>query len=153
MFDEEAFGTCYVFSLILFIAMFLFYNIDCYIYMSGSYLFGIENPIRQLGIDLFRVVIGIVGSIFVISLLMYVYKDNRDDSVTKSLCFFGRNTMGIYCIQNYFWILYPLIITGVVYPIFVNRVVLFVVCLAVCCLLTMLIKKVKVMNFLFLGGR
>ena len=142
-----------IFSLIIFVLMLFFYNTDCYVYMTGSYLFGTVNPIRQLGIDLFRIVIGIAGSVFVISLLMRVYEENRDDCVSKLLCFFGRNTMGIYCVQNYFWILYPLVISGVIYPILLNRVVTFTICLSVSCLVTMLIRKIRVLNFLFLGGR
>lgn len=142
-----------ILSLILFVIMFLLYNTDCYVYVTGSYLFGTANPIRQLGIDLFRIVIGVIGSILVISILMFIYSENRDDNVTKLLCFFGKNTMGIYCFQNYFWIVYPIIISYVIFPIFVNRLVVFVVCTALCSLLTTVVKKSHVMNFIFLGGR
>lgn len=142
-----------ILSFVVFVFMLLFYNTDCYVYMTGSYLFGTANPIRQLGIDLFRVAIGIAGSVLAVSLLMYVYQENRNDCVTKSLCFLGKNTMGIYCFQNYFWILFPAIVSGAMHPIFFNRLLAFVVCLAVCCLMTMLIKKIRVLNFLFLGGR
>ena len=142
-----------IITLFLFVAMLQFYNTECYVYMSGSYLFGSTTPLRQLGVDVFRVIVGVVGSVVVISLLMNIYTKKRNDGITKTLCFFGKNTMGIYCIQNYFWILFPGIVSGVIRPIFVNRLIVFLVCLALSCVITLLLKKMRVLNFVFLGGR
>ena len=65
----------------------------------------------------------------------------------------GTMTMGVYCIQNYFWILYVDYVDWVVRPVFLNQLLAFVASLAVSCLITMALKRIKVLNVLFLGGR
>lgn len=59
-------------SLLLFPIMILFYKKDHYIYTSG--LTGTEGLIRHMPINLFRWAIGLIGSVFVLTILEMCFK-------------------------------------------------------------------------------
>lgn len=87
---------------LIFAVLFAFYKEDSFIYLSGYKLIGRE-PLRQLLIDAYRMLVGFAGSIF---FLLFWY------NVTKYLPFkgkllteLGRKTMGIYIFSGYLTLL------------------------------------------------
>ena len=137
------------------LAMFAYYNVDTYVYMSGSYILskGMVNW-HQLFINVYRTLVGICGSVAFVSLMFLVYNALKDNNrLVKHLTTLGAMTMGIYCFQNYFWQLYDGYVPWFVEPAIVNQLFTFAVSLAVSYTLTWLVSRVKVLNLLFLGGR
>lgn len=84
----------------LFVVLIAFYQYDSFIYTSGIYILK-DNVLRQLGIDVYRFVIGFVGSMLVISVIRAI-SSRINCGLLQAI---GRNTMGIYIISvfiNYF---------------------------------------------------
>lgn len=84
---------------ILFVFLFLFYDENSFIYLSGYKLIG-KDVIRQLGIDFYRMLIGFVGAGFFILVWKKITK-----CVTgyrfPILTALGRNSLGIYMVSGY----------------------------------------------------
>lgn len=137
---------------IIFVIMLFFYNYDTYIYTSGYTILN-KNVVQQIQINVFRFLIGMVGSLSVLYLtraLMHILP-NR---ITAVLARIGNNTLGIYVISGYiFEEILPRLtsfLTGVNY--------LYVLIETICVLILSMIinavlKKYKITNRLFLGGR
>ena len=137
------------------LAMFLYYDIDTYVYMSGCCVL-VDGVFQwhQLFIDVYRVVVGICGTIAFMTLLYLVCKSiSLEGRFVKAIAWLGTMTMGIYCFQDFFWRLYVEHITWLVKPIFFNHLLLLLVSLVVSLALTWVARRVKVLNILFLGGR
>lgn len=142
---------------VLYIPLYIFMNRDTYIYTSGITLLGKEHIANQLYNDAYRWLIGLVGSVFIVSItkLLFQFTKERLSKIDSSIAAIGSISMGIYAIQNYLF-------SDIVAPLF-NRmkinipfyIVIFeaALVLAVCVFATKLIKKVKFLNILLLGGR
>jgi fucose 4-O-acetylase-like acetyltransferase len=143
-------------TLVLYVlAMFLYYDTNTYVYMSGSCILT-ERTINwhQLFIDLYRTLVGVCGTTAFVSVLMLVLERvSVQGKLVKGLAWLGTMTMGIYCFQDYFWRIYINQVTCVLRPIAVNRLLVFVVSLVLSCTLTWAVSRVKFLRMLFLGGR
>ena len=145
---------------IIYIGCLFFYGIDCYVYMSGCDILS-EGGIdfRQLWLDVFRILVGIIGSIFVISLVMLFYRPGTKGKVPDVLAHIGLNSMGIYCFQTYFFVLFnKWFSSGLVSlnswgGVQVNRVLCFILAFSISYGLALIVRRIKVLNILFLGGR
>lgn len=147
---------------ILFISILIFgillakYNYNSYIYTTQTYLFGSMGWKEHLAIDLFRWTIGFAGSIFIVSLL-YWSQNKLHTLIREFFIFLGRNTLGIYILSNLFNVyLYKVAYNAIENIPFSNEVLwcmetVFVIflCLSIC----YMIKKIKPLNVLLLGGR
>lgn len=85
---------------IVFAGMFLFFDEDSFIYLSGYKLIG-KDVIRQLKIDFYRMIIGFAGSAFFILIWQYVLAKFKHLCEFKILTALGKNSMGIYIISTY----------------------------------------------------
>lgn len=142
-------------SLLYVLAMFLNYDANTFVYMSGSCVL-VDGAFqwRQLFIDVYRVVVGICGTTAFMSVMYLVCKSvSVEGRIVKALAWLGTMTMGVYCFQDFFWRLYVERITWLVKPIFFNHLLLLVVSLVVSLAMTWVVRRVKVLNLLFLGGR
>lgn len=90
-----------------FAGLFIFYNEDSFIYLTGYKLIG-KNMAKQLWIDLYRMLVGFVGSGFFIFAWQYIISGiNRINKVSKLNFEFkilrklGAETMGIYILSGY----------------------------------------------------
>ncbi len=140
-------------SMVVFIALLIFYDRESYIYISGHSLIHKQNWLHQLFVDIYRIVIGIVGSIFFWGLFSIISKYIKG-IVSKVLLCLGTNTMGIY-ILSFFISVYilPEVVKeyiGLNYGLALLETILT---LAVCIILILLIKKVRILDKLLLGGR
>lgn len=82
--------------LILFVSLLVFYNIDSFIYTSGTDIYKGAFSFSQLIIDVFRFCIGLVGSISVILIIKLLY-EHMSLRVLPTL---GLYSIGIYCFQD-----------------------------------------------------
>ena len=135
---------------ISFIIMLFLYNKNSFIYTSGYRIYKYSFSFQQLLTDIFRFAIGLVGSLFFIILLKKIYHF-LPSKIIKLLSYIGRNTIGIYIITSFInQFLLKININGVNYVlVFIESILLIIICL----LSIALIKKVKFLNKILLGGR
>ena len=127
---------------ILWIGCIIFYRREDYIYTSSLSING-ENKLRQLGIDIFRWITGILGSFIFLEIMnKWILKGPR--RILALLSFMGRNTIYIYILQGYFcmWLMKVIEIEYV--PIhFLFNFLQAVSIMAICCMLIYGSKKMK----------
>lgn len=86
---------------IIFIILLTFYNYDSYIYTSKINLFnGNVSIALQFSIDIYRWIIGFVGSVIVIYLCRFLCS-RFDGKVMIMVAYFGRITFGVYILNTY----------------------------------------------------
>lgn len=124
----------------LWLVMLCFFNHSSYVYITGTYVFSHRNFWYQIYIDMFRWLIGLVGSVSVMLMLKLVKS-------LQVLSFLGTKSLGIYIISGH--VLRYLPAQGGYIINFVEAVVITFVC----CIICMLIGKVKFLNKCLLGGR
>lgn len=138
---------------VIFVFLLYFFNNDSYIYTTGYTLINKEMPLRQLGIDLYRFLIGLIGSFFIILLLLKIYP-KINEGIINIFSVIGINSLGIYMISGLiFQYLLPNItswITSINYLIVLFESVIIVM---VALLISLCIKKCSVTNIVFFGGR
>ena len=136
--------------LIIFSILLRSYGFDSYIYTSGYTILN-KNILYQLHSNSFRFFIGMVGSLSVI-FVVQAFMDIIPNKINQIFSYIGKHTLGIYLISNYFFdeILKWLPIAGLNYW----YTFLEVICvLGVSLLITVILKKFKITNQLFLGAR
>lgn len=85
-------------SLVLFPLLFIFYEKEDFIYVSGMFQVG-ESLVKAMKIDVFRYVIGLVGSVFICVLLHEAMK--RVKSVKWNyVAALGKKSLEIYCLNT-----------------------------------------------------
>lgn len=139
---------------VMFIFAFLlcFFNNDSYIYTTGYTLLG-KKIFVQLGIDIYRFLIGFFGSIFIIMLLLKVFP-RLSNKIIKAFSVIGINSLGIYMISGLiFQYILPVLTAGFTGVNYLLVIVEAAIILALSLLITLLLKKFSVTNMLFFGGR
>lgn len=148
-----------------FIFLFIFWTKDAYIYTSGYTLLGRENALRQFAIDVYRLLIGFVGSgmVIVTVKILYGWQPSEKDILIRvrkgvDICQvlmqkIGKESLCIYLLSS------DLIHITLVahsdyfhfsYAITVIETILFVF---VCYWVSVGIGKVSWLNRILLGGR
>ena len=89
-----------VFSGLVFVGLFLFFDENSFIYLSGYKLIG-KDVVRQLKIDFYRTTIGFAGSAFFILAWQHILAIFKTRCEFKILTALGKNSMGIYIISTY----------------------------------------------------
>ena len=87
--------------------LFVFFDENSMIYLTGYKLIG-KDVVIQLGIDLYRTVIGLVGSMFFVLLWQYIVNTlcgGKENVGLRVLALLGRKSMGIYILSGYLVIL------------------------------------------------
>lgn len=145
----------YLLSL-LFIILLPFWNKDCYIYISGMFNFTSKYLfINQLKIDAFRFLIGIVGCIFIITIILDIGKIKIKffNKLKDILINLGKYSLHIYLIQsllieNVFRILYSEIILKLGYnPLYFNKYIFNILIIPIITVI-FLYLIVKIIKFL-----
>ena len=141
---------------LVFCFLLMSYSYNSYIYTTQIYLFGTLGWKNQIITNLFRWIIGLVGSIFVI-VLCYRIENRICTCVKDFLTYLGKNSLGIYIVSNIFNVyLYKLsyrIIENTYLPNeiiwCIETVLILILCLTICRVL----KKSKILCTILLGGR
>lgn len=147
IYTHKAFGFGCLF---VFMILFSFYNYNTYIYTTGFTVLG-KNIFQQIHNNCFRFLIGLVGSLSVMC-IVYAFMDILPKIIKKFLAFVGTCTMGIYIISNYLFdeVVKLVAFSGLNYWCIALQTICI---LAVCILITFVLKKIKTANQIFLGGR
>lgn len=153
-------------AIVIFPILLLFYEKRHYIYTTG--LFGRDYSILQyLEIDLFRWIVGLIGSIFVMVLmeLLYKLKPRFFAFVRETICRIGEKSLQIYvlsCIvlSSYLSAIYPKVID--LFPkldlFFANNIWVYSLCFTFVMavlysygisLIIKLLERIKLSKFLF----
>lgn len=123
---------------VIFAALFLFYNEQCFIYTTGFKLIG-KNVMLQIGIDFYRILIGFVGSFFFIlfwKLLHCLFPKWR----FRLLSIMGSNSLGIYLISGYVLMFGFVGLTDNLEPSYLLNLGTAILTLVVSILLTLILK-------------
>lgn len=119
--------TFLLISVALFIALFLFYKRESFIYISGWTILGKENWLSVLGWNAYRTVLGTIGAGIIIY-AVYLFVPEGKGSIIKDI---GQNTSGIYILQTYANVLMLKFFAGVTHHIWLNileAVIVYVAC-------------------------
>lgn len=131
-------GYTFLFG-ILFIVLFLFYNDQCFIYTTGFHFIGKKIPL-QIGIDIYRIIIGFAGSFFFIllgKLLLKLFLNFK----FPILSLIGSNSMGIYLISGYVLLFGMVKITDQMEPSYLLNLGTCVVVLIISTAITLILKR------------
>lgn len=93
---------CFILSFIVFSFMLLFYDNNSYIYTTGISPLNGTGLFVQIGIDMYRYVIGFAGSAMVISLCNIISLKNTRRNWYKAIAVLGQMSLGIYILNCYF---------------------------------------------------
>lgn len=95
----------FIFFSVAFLTLLFFFNKDFLCYLTGFYLFsGIQTWSHLLFTDVYRVLIGVFGSLVVLSGLRLLPEDIiRKCHITQEL---GKESKGLYCFQAYLFAIY-----------------------------------------------
>ncbi len=143
----------FVVSIIIFIFLYSFYNKDSYIYITAISLLEKKNKLLvQLGIDLYRYIIGFSGSLVVI-LGCKLITGRRPGLVLKLIVYWGRISLGIYILNSYSNLYLIAKITQNFSPNLLIWIVETIFSMAVYVVIIESIRKFPIANKLLLGGR
>lgn len=137
---------------LVFAGLFIFYNEDSFIYLTGYKLVG-KKAVVQLSIDLYRMLIGFAGSGFFILLWEYIL------AMTNRICgrfniYFefrmlrqlGIHSMGIYILSGYLIVFIVQNLAFADCPFYIANVIETLGVLAVSLPLTMLLEKIPLLR-------
>lgn len=137
---------------LMFITMMIFYNYDSYIYTSGYYVLN-KNIMRQFLIDIYRLLVGLIGSILIILIIKTLY-NKINNAFFVAVSKIGICSLGIYIISGY---IVSGILTKLTYNITsINYFLVFLETIAVTAIslfTTLIINKFKITRVFLLGGR
>lgn len=139
-----------IINTIIFILLLIPFSTNDYIYVSGINIIG---NYKQLFIDLYRYLLGLLGSIellLLIKLLLPKIKDNLKDK----LLYLGKNTLGIYIISS---IIHPYLLPIITKDLAnINYLFIFIesiIILIISIIIIELIKKNKFLSKYLLGEK
>ena len=141
--------------ILIYIMLWFGLEYNTFIYNSGFSILGKAKPIVQIYYDLYRWIIGFIGSVSVCLGILLLIPRLEQSKVGTGLKVIGECSLGIYMFQGFAiqGVLVPwLQHVGHSLPGIVVILESFVV-LAGCVLLTRLIQKQKILNRLLFGGR
>jgi len=141
-------------SIIVFVIMLCFFNSEYLVYKSGTCFFSDNSFVNQCWYNLFRVLIGIVGAISIASVVKFLeLKVKAEMNIGKGLAYFGVVSMGIYCFQDIALCLYHHFTRDIAQPNIISWTCAFVVIFLMCLIMTLVTRRIKLLNVLLLGGR
>lgn len=141
---------------VVFGILLLRYSYNSYIYTTHTYLFGASGWKNQIGIDLYRWIIGFAGSLFVI-LVCYFSEKRLYICVKNTLIDLGKNTLGIYIVSTLINMYGYKIVYKIAGKYFSPNVIIWIIetvlVLILCLVVCRMIKKSRILSIMFLGGR
>ena len=141
---------------VIFLVGFCLWNTETYIYNSKMFLFGEFGAVHQLQINLFRFVIGLIGSYLFIFCIHKLLTSKNKKFVVKWFNNLGNKSLGIYIISSYSVEVLAMVkvpyINNITHMI-VTTVLITIITIWVTIKLINIIQKNKWLNRYLLGGR
>lgn len=135
---------------IIFILLLNFFSKEDYIYLSGINIIG---NYKQILIDLYRYLIGFIGSIEILLLVKYLIP-KLNDKIKDKLTYLGKNTLGIYIVSSILHpYLLPIITKGISNINYIFIILESIIIILISILVIELIKKNKILNKYLLGDK
>ena len=135
-----------------FAGLFIYYNEDSFIYLTGYKLVG-KKVARQLGIDIYRLVIGFAGSVFFILVWQYILMcaDKLNQQRNGRIQFgvlrkLGADSMGIYIVSGYLLIFVIQRFDFIQQPSYIFNIFETIIVLAMSWLIVGIIGKIPVLK-------
>lgn len=144
---------CWLFVVtgLAFVGLFIYYNEDCFIYLTGYKLVGKQIG-KQLWIDLYRFFVGFFGSLFFVFVWQYIAAClNKTKIELKMLRRLGMDSMGIYILSGYLLIFVIQRLDFMNRPSYVLNVLEAIVVLTLSWMATILFERVPILKRL-VGG-
>lgn len=139
-------------SVLLYVILLIFYERKIYIYISGFTLLG-KKWGEQLGINVYRTLIGLVGSVMVIYAIDIFYNKYPKEKLAW-ISFMGRKSMGIYIISGViFSYILPKITSHLCQINYVYSLLQTIIIIVISLGMTLIIQKIPVLNKVLFGGR
>lgn len=132
-------------------ALMYFYSFDSYIYTSGYTVLG-KNALSQVGIDLYRFLVGFAGSLFVVYCVHVLTRKKVLNKGWSLLAKLGEASLGIYTLSIYIQTL-QVVRNAPQSKNYAVNVLETILVVAFCYWITNLLKRFKILNAAFLGGR
>lgn len=120
--------------------------------IKGIWIFGKQDVFNQVMIDIYRWLIGIIGSIFVLYIIKLSYPQMHRPFVAI-ISYIEKNSLGLYIISGVFNNYLMLKLTKSVEISFLTIIIETFFMLVVCLLINFIFKKIPICNKLLLGGR
>lgn len=127
-----------------------FFSKDTFIYQSGFTLLRKKSVVTQLGIDLYRILIGIVGSAWILALSMKISKKRTINVLFIKL---GEQSLGIYIVNSHINLYVLNVVCKGFEPSVGHSMMLAILVTGVCWGGSVLIGKSRMLSKLLLGGR
>ena len=133
---------------LLFIVLFQYYSADSFVYTTGMTIRNVE----QAGTDLYRFLIGFVGSAMVLW-IVYITYDFIPKAVKRFFLYLGRISLSIYITDVIITDFFMPRLTRCFHLNYAALIAETVIMLAVCIAVNYLISRIPVARRLLLGGR
>lgn len=135
-----------------FVALVFLYDRNSYIYFSGMSILSNESILKQIMIDGYREIIGVLGCItsYILVKCMSI-SDMRKKFLNKILFVVGQETLGAYIIDRYFHVYVLQRITSSLSPSLLFWLLETIICIFIYHCLIKLISYNKFLSILLLG--
>lgn len=152
--DKHNIVNCLLINL-FFVFLLFFFQKDIYVYNSFHYIFNGNGVIRMIGINLFRNLIGLVGSLAIIttSHLLFQFFSKKQLSF-KLINYIGKQSLGIYAISS---LIFEFVMQKATqfldtfnYFYLIGESILVIV---ICLIIIKILSLNNITNKIFLGGR
>jgi peptidoglycan/LPS O-acetylase OafA/YrhL len=133
-----------------YIILMMFFNNTSFIYLSGYTIIG-KSAINQVVINFYRFIIGLVGSVLVLMIVNSILKSKviKSRHILSSL---GIYSFGIYIVSECVFVSLLPKLTKTFSPNYAITLLETLFIIIVPYFLTVLLKRFKITNRLFLGG-
>lgn len=142
---------------ILFLLMLLFWDEKFWTFPMKTIRIGIQTMTYYCYTG-YRILIGLIGTLFFISLFIYSFSRIEISSHIKTVCNWGQETLGIYLLQTFLLeMLLPRFVNfdGINFILFnfIVTPIVSLIILAICLKLINFIRKSSLLSFLLLGKK
>ena len=141
-------------SLVIFICLLFLYKKSMYIYVSGmTIITPILNisSLEQIYIDLFRIIIGFVGSILTLSIIYEIYYLTKNKRIWQHFSYIGKNSLKFYCFQEILIVFFLKPHTTDFQTHYINNFIETIIIILICMFLDKILSKFKRLEKIHFG--